>query len=153
MLDRQHVEGDLEKKLDELSMGLVVWSPLAGGVLTGKYNDGVPEDSRGAQYIGTDSGMADRFNDHRIEQARQLTALAEEYGYTMPGLALAWAMAHPHVDSVITGATKPQHVTSNLTALDVELTSELEEKIEDILANRPHGSQRAASTPDEHPAL
>lgn len=151
MLDRHIVEGWLEDRLDDYNMGLVVWSPLAGGVLTGKYNDGIPEGSRGEQF--KDGSMAENFGEHRIEKARQLTAVADEYGYTMPALALAWAMAHPNVDSVITGATKPAHVESNLKALDVELTAELESKIEAILNNRPQGSKRAVSTPDEVGAI
>lgn len=149
MLDRDVVEGDLEPKLSEHAIGLVVWSPLAGGLLTGKYNDGIPEDSRGARH----KWMAERFADNRIAKAKALTTLAHEYGYEPAALALAWAMAHPNVDSVITGATKPHHVDSNLKALEVELTSDLEKKIEDILRNKPHNSHRASVTPDDVPAL
>lgn len=153
MLDRYHVEGELEAKLNELSMGLVVWSPLAGGVLTGKYNDGIPDDSRGAAYQDSDSTMAENFSLHRLEKVRQLTDLAAEYDYTMPALALAWAMDHPNVDSVITGATKPEHVEANLAALDVEMTAELETQIEAILNNRPHNSARRPAPVSELPAL
>ena len=81
------------------------------------------------------------------------TKLAQEYGYEPTALALAWAMDHPNVDSVITGATKVSHVESNLKALDVNLSSDLEQKIEDILANRPYNSHRQITTPDELPAI
>ncbi len=148
MLDRHVVEGDLEAKLDEHSIGLVVWSPLAGGLLTGKYNDGVPEESRAAKHE-----MSDNFSEHRIEVGRQITALAQEYGYEPAALALAWAMAHQNVDSVITGATKPEHVESNLQALDVEMNAELDEKIERILGNKPYNSRRSFTAMDELPAL
>lgn len=148
MLDREVVEGELERVLDEESIGLVVWSPLAGGVLTGKYNDGIPEGSRGEKWQDREE-----FDQHRIEKARELTAVAQEYGYQLPALALAWAMAHPNVDSVITGATRISQIEGNLKALDVELTAELEAKIEAILMNRPVGSERAVVTPDEVPAL
>mgnify|MGYP000014379247 CR=1 FL=1 len=151
MLDRHQVEGDVEAKLEEHAMGMVVFSPLAGGLLTGKYNDGIPEDSRAAAY--TDTAMAERFADDRIRKARELTAVAQEYGYEPSALALAWAMYHPGVDSVITGATKPRHVESNLKALDVTLSSDLEKKIEDILQNRPYNSHRAVMTPDEFEAI
>ncbi len=148
MLDRHVVEGDLEAKMDEHSIGLVVWSPLAGGLLTGKYNEGIPEDSRAASHE-----MSDNFSEHRIEVGRKLTALAQEYGYEPAAVALAWTMAHQNVDSVITGATKPSHVDSNLKALDVQMTAELDEKIEKILANKPYNSRRTFTALDELPAL
>lgn len=151
MLDRHQVEGDIEDKLADNAMGMVVWSPLAGGVLTGKYNDGIPEGSRGAQYGS--SWLGDNFADDRISKARKLTAVAQEYGYELSALALAWAMHHPGVDSVITGATKVSHVESNLKALDVTLSSDLEKKIEDILHNRPYNSQRPIMTADEFEAI
>ena len=151
MLDRHQVEGDVEEKLADHAMGMVVWSPLAGGVLTGKYNEGIPEGSRGSQY-GT-GWLSDNFADDRLSKARQLTAVAQEYGYELSALALAWAMHHPGVDSVITGATKVSHVESNLKALDVTLSSDLEKKIEDILQNRPYNSRRAIMTADEFESI
>jgi voltage-dependent potassium channel beta subunit len=151
MLDRDVVEGDLEAKLTEHTIGLVVWSPLAGGLLTGKYNEGVPADSRAANHH--QDWMQESFSEFRVEKARALTSLAQEYGYEPTAVALAWAMDHPNVDSVITGASKLSHIESNLKALDVVLTSDLEQKIEDILANRPYNSHRAITTPDELPAI
>jgi voltage-dependent potassium channel beta subunit len=140
MLDRTVVEGDLEAKVAEHSIGLVVFSPLAGGLLTGKYNNGVPAGSRGERY--GDGWMAESFAENRVAQARAITTLAQEHGWEPSALALAWAMAHPEVDSVITGATKPSHVDSNLRALDIEMTAELQQKIEAVLANRPENSHR-----------
>lgn len=150
MLDRHVVEGALEAKVDEHDIGLTVFSPLAGGVLTGKYNDGVPAGSRVTQGNWAES---DDFAPHRLDKARALTELAQAYGYTPAALAIAWAMHHSEVDSVITGASKPEHVLSNLDGLKVNLTSELEDKIEAILRNKPRSSFRPTITPDEVPAL
>jgi aryl-alcohol dehydrogenase-like predicted oxidoreductase len=151
MLDRTQVEGDLEEKVADAGIGLVVWSPIAGGLLSGKYSDGVPAGSRAA--LHNQEWMQDNFSPDRVEKAKALADLAREYGYEPTALALAWAMDHPNVDSVITGATKVSHVESNLKALDVKLSSDLEQKIEDILANRPYNSHRAITTPDELPAI
>lgn len=151
MLDRTQVEGSLEAKVSEAGIGLVVWSPIAGGLLSGKYSDGVPEGSRASLY--NMEWMQDSFSPDRVAKAKAIADLAREFGYEPTALALAWAMDHPNVDSVITGATKVSHVESNLKALDVVLTQELEEKIEAILANRPVDSLRAISTPDELPAI
>lgn len=147
MLDRDLIEGELEQTLDKFAMGAVVFSPLAQGLLTGKYENGAPAGSRGADNSG------DNFSDDRIAKANQISKLAREYGYEPSALALAWAMAHPNIDSVITGATKPSHIESNLKALDVVLSAELQKKIEDVLQNRPHNSERAIITPDEFAAL
>lgn len=148
MLDREIVESDLEDKLDEHAIGLVVFSPLAEGVLTGKYNDGIPEGSRGDRLRENDN-----FSQDRIEVARQLTAVAQEYGYEPAALALAWAMYHPNVDSVIIGASKVEQIKTNLKALDVVMSSDLELKVENILRNRPYNSSRALATPDEIEAI
>jgi len=148
MLDRHVVEGELEQALDRFSLSAVVWSPLAGGVLTGKYNKNMPKGSRGAA-----NKESDNFSDDRLAKARDISALAQEYGYEPSALALAWTLAHPNVDSVITGASKPAHIKSNLKALNVVLSAELEHKIERILRNRPYNSERAIVTPDEHAAL
>ena len=147
MLDRDLVEGELEQALDKFAMGAVVFSPLAQGLLTGKYEDGAPEGSRG------DGSSSDNFSDDRIAKASQISKIAREYGYEPAALALAWAMAHPNIDAVITGATKPAHIESNLKALDVVLTAELQHKIENVLQNRPYNSERSIYTPDEFAAL
>lgn len=135
MLDRGTVEGDLERSVGRHGMGLVVWSPLAQGVLTGKYNDGIPEDSR-AVNEHWDAGK-NQLSEERIGKARAITALAQEMGTTPAALAIAWTLKHPHVDSAITGATKTSHVDENLKALDVTITDEIDARIEAILQNKP----------------
>lgn len=149
MLDRHVVEGDLEDVVSDHALGLVVWSPLAGGVLTGKYNDGVPEGSRATQH----AWMSDNIAEGRIKQAKAITDIANDIGVTPAALALAWALNHQNVDSVITGASKPDHVLSNLQALDVEWSAELENRIEDALGNKPYQSSRTATDPDEIAAI
>jgi len=151
MLDRHAVEGGLETALDRYSIGLTVYSPLAGGLLTGKYNEGVPANTRAARI--NDDWMQERFADHRITQARQITDLAASMEVKPAALALAWALKHPNVDSVITGATRPEHVLSNLEALAVELSPEVEQRIENILQNKPETSQRVIVDPENIPAL
>lgn len=135
MLDREHVEGELEDVCDKYGIGLVVWSPLAQGVLTGKYNDGIPADSRGSN--ADPSWFGKQIAEDRIARVRKLTALAADAGTSTAALALAWAMKHRAISSVITGATKPEHVHDNLKALDVTITPELDTAIEDILQNKP----------------
>lgn len=140
MLDRQVVEGDLETSVTNQGMGLVIFSPLAQGVLTGKYNQSVPEDSR-AKSVDWE-WFKQQITEERLAKVRALTALAQEMGTTTSALALAWGMKHPNVSSVITGATKPAQVAENIKALDVNITPEVEAKIEDILQNRPASSHR-----------
>ncbi len=135
MLDREQVEGELEGVCDKYGIGLVVWSPLAQGVLTGKYNEGIPAGSRGAS--ADPDWFAKQITEDRIDRVRKLTALAAEAGVSMAALALAWAMKHRAVSSVITGATKPDHIYENLKALDVTITPELDAAIEEILQNKP----------------
>jgi voltage-dependent potassium channel beta subunit len=142
MLDRTQVEGDVEETVHNNGMGLVVWSPLAGGMLTGKYNDGIPEGSRATSFRG-DWFQEQVKDEERLNVVRELTKFAEvELGTTPAALALAWAMHHRDVSSVITGATKPSHVESNLKALEVKITDDIETKIEEILGNRPEDSRR-----------
>lgn len=141
MLDRHQVEGNIDITIKNNGIGLVVYSPLAGGMLTGKYNDSVPEGSR-AQTLSNERFQKQIADQDRLNRVRSLTKLAQELDTTMPALALAWAMKHPSVNSVITGATKPSQIEANLAALKVNLTDEIEKRIDSILANRPEGSVR-----------
>jgi voltage-dependent potassium channel beta subunit len=135
MLDRSIVEGALEEAVSRHGMGLVVWSPLAQGVLTGKYNEGIPEESR-AKNVDP-AWFAQQISEERLSKARAITALAEELGTTPAALALAWTLKNPHVSSAITGATRPAHIEANLKALEVTITDEINERIEAILQPAP----------------
>jgi voltage-dependent potassium channel beta subunit len=133
MLDRDFVEGGLETALTNHGMSLVVWSPLAQGVLTGKYNDTIPSDSR----YHSVAWFKDQITPARLEKARGITQLAQEIGVAPGALALAWVLKNPHVASAITGATKPEQIAENIRALEVTITDEIDQKIEAILQNKP----------------
>ena len=138
MFHREKVEREFAPLYDDLGLGTTTWSPLASGVLTGKYNDGIPDDSRlateGYEWLREAVLQTDR-----LEKVRALTEIAEEVDCTTAQLALAWCLQNPNVSSVITGATKPHQVEENMQALDVanRLTPETMDRIEDILDNRP----------------
>jgi voltage-dependent potassium channel beta subunit len=132
MLDR-HIEPAIMPKAAEHGMGLVVFSPLAQGLLTGKYNDGIPEDSRAAKT----NWLKNDLTEENVEKVRRLTAIADELGITMAQLALAWVLRRPEISAAITGATKVKHVRDNVQASEVELTSGVQARIEHILDNDP----------------
>lgn len=119
LLDR-HIESDIMPGCVEHGIGLVVWSPLAQGILTGKYNDGRPSGSRGAEQKWLD----DELTPANIERAKKLTTLAKKLNITPGQLALAWVLKHPEVSSAITGATQVDQLQSNLAASDIELSDD-----------------------------
>jgi voltage-dependent potassium channel beta subunit len=133
MLDRDFVERGLETALANHGMSLVVWSPLAQGILTGKYNEGIPKDSR----YHTVDWFKDHITEEKIAKARQITALAQQIGTTPAALAIAWVLKNPCVASAIIGATKTSQIEENLKALDVSISDEINQKIESILQNKP----------------
>ncbi len=132
MLDR-HIELEIMETCAHNGIGLVVWSPLGQGILTGKYNEGVPEGSRGA----TTSWLQTELTDANLTKVRQLTQIAQNLGISMNQLALTWILRRNEVSSAIIGATNPDHVTSNAQAVDISLDSETLDKIEAILGNKP----------------
>jgi voltage-dependent potassium channel beta subunit len=138
MFHREKVEREFAPLYDDLGLGTTTWSPLASGVLTGKYNDGIPDDSRLATE-GYEWLREAVLQNDRLEKVRALTEIAEDLDCTTAQLALAWCLQNPNVSSVITGATKPHQVEENMQALDVanRLTPETMDRIEDILDNRP----------------
>ena len=137
MLGRNRVGRDLLPLFRRHGMGTTIYCPLAGGILTGKYNDGVPEDSR--------IGKADQdwlkksLTEEKLSKTRALTALAGELGITMANLALAWCLKDPNVSTAITGATRVDHVAENVKACDAvdKLTDDVMARIEGILDNQP----------------
>lgn len=141
MFHRYRVEREYAPLYREIGLGTTVWSPLAGGLLTGKYNQGIPEGTRatlkGYEWLREEfeSDEARR----KIEKVRQLMPIAQELGCTMAQLALAWCLKNPNVSTVITGASRPEQVHENMKALDVvdKLTPEVMERIEAILGNKP----------------
>lgn len=113
---RDHLEKDYLPLFKKYGMGTTIWSPLASGILSGKYNQGIPKDSRLAKetWLVPDNFM------QLTEKAKALTSIAHDIGCTLSQLAIAWCLKNPHVSTVITGATKPEQLLENLGAIQVK---------------------------------
>jgi voltage-dependent potassium channel beta subunit len=135
MFTRRRVEHEYARLYDDIGLGLTVWSPLASGLLSGKYLDGVPQDSRAA-LPGYEWLRASLTDPDRNAEVRQLATIARELDCTLSQLALAWCAANPNVSTVITGASRADQVRENLRALDVlpRLDAEVLARIDDITA-------------------
>jgi len=132
LFHRTQVENELAPLCDEYGLGLTTYSPLNSGVLTGKYNDGIPEGSRAAmQEMGW---MQSRITPDAIEKVKQLTQIAEDIGATTAQLSIAWLLRRNDVSSVITGATRLEQLDENLAASEFvdALTDEVLDKIDSI---------------------
>lgn len=142
---RERFEVEYAPLFRQHGLGTTIWSPLASGLLTGKYNNGIPEDSRFATnkafFENTVKELQSETGKAKIEKVRKLTKVAERLGASVTHLSLAWAAKNPNVSTVILGATKIEQVKDNLKALDLidKLTPEIIEEIEGILDNKPKG--------------
>ena len=138
MLWREKVEQEFAPLYDAIGLGLTTWSPLASGLLTGKYSNGIPENSR-ANLPDYDWLRSILTNPERLNAVRALQPVADELGCSMAQLALAWCAKNPHVSTVITGASRPEQVQENMKALDVlpKLTPAVMTQLEGILNNKP----------------
>jgi voltage-dependent potassium channel beta subunit len=140
MFVRERFEKEYALLYKELGYGTTIFSPLASGLLTGKYNAGIPAGTRAAlpgyEWIKEHIIMPER-----IEKVKQLQPLAADLGCSLAQLALAWCLKNPNVSTVITGASKAAQVRENVKALEVvpKLTPEVMERIEGILDNKPKG--------------
>ena len=135
LLSRNRVEEEYASLYDSFGMGLTIWSPLASGLLTGKYLDGIPADSRGA--LAGYEWLQSRFkNEDDVAKIKSLIAIADGLGCTVSQLAIAWCAKNPHVSTVITGASKVSQVQENMQALGVIalLTDDVMAKIEAAVA-------------------
>ena len=134
LIERKKVEDDvIPVGADKNGMGLVIWSPLASGVLTGKYDDGIPEDSRLGRLDWLREGVMKR-DDNPIERTKALKPIADELGVTRAQLALAWTIQRPQISSAITGATKLSQLEDNLGALDIVLDDDVMAHLDEIFA-------------------
>jgi voltage-dependent potassium channel beta subunit len=141
MFHRKRVEREYAHLYSEIGLGTTVWSPLASGMLTGKYSEGIPGNTRvtlkGYEWLHesfqSDEGRA------RVEKTRRISKVAGELGCTTAQLALAWCLKNPDVSSVITGASRASQVEENMTALEVveQLDDEVMARLEEILDNQP----------------
>ncbi len=134
LLHRERVEEEYGPLYRDLGMGTTTWSPLASGLLTGKYLNGIPEGSR-AMLKGYEWLQKDLVDPANTEKVRRLLAVAESVGCTLAQLAIAWCVKNPNVTTVITGASRPSQVTENLRALDVlpKLTGDVMARIDAAL--------------------
>jgi len=140
---RERFEVEYAPLYEQFKYGSTIWSPLASGLLTGKYNNGIPEGSRFHNHkdffdnkikeLESENGKA------QIEKVKKLTAIGEKLGGNASQLALAWAAKNENVSTVILGATKPEQIKDNCAALKLlaKLTPELMEEIEKVLDNKP----------------
>ena len=118
LFHRDRVEKEYEPLYRDIGLGTTTWSPLASGLLTGKYNDGIPPDSRGT--VKGYEWLAERLTDRsKIAIVRRLAPIAGDLGCTLAQLSLAWCLKNPHVSTVITGASRPAQVVENMKALTV----------------------------------
>lgn len=139
---RERFENEYAPLYEKRGLGTTIWSPLAGGLLSGKYNGGVPEDSRLARsddpviknqraMLETEEGKA------KLEKVRQLSEIADELEYTTAQLSLAWCLSNKNVSTVIIGASRPEQIQENIKALKMKLDAQTLERIENILGNKP----------------
>jgi voltage-dependent potassium channel beta subunit len=138
MFERFKMEQDYIPVFRNAGMGTTIWSPLAAGFLTGKYNNGIPEGSRLAME-GFD-WLKDRWiQDVKLEKAKKLAILANEMEVSLASLSIAWTIKNPYVTTAILGATKKEQLIENFKALEVLplLTLDVMGKIEEILQNKP----------------
>jgi voltage-dependent potassium channel beta subunit len=137
MFHREKVECEFAPLYEKFGLGTTVWSPLASGLLTGKYNEGDPGDTRIS--IPMYSWLRDQFQSEkarrRLAKVKKLAEIANDLRTSLPQLALAWCLKNPHVSTVITGASKPEQVRENMKACEVvgKITEEVMQRIETIL--------------------
>lgn len=141
MFCRERVEKEYDILYRIIGLGTTIWSPLASGLLTGKYNRGIPSGTRlglkgygwlRSRFVGPEA-------EAKLVKVRKLVRLASELGISLPRLAIAWCLVNPRVSTVITGASKPEQVVENMKAVDDVrlLTPEVLARVEEILGNAP----------------
>jgi voltage-dependent potassium channel beta subunit len=145
MFHRERVEREYQRLYTEIGLGTTIWSPLASGLLTGKYNQGIPQGTRVS--LSGYGWLRDEFESEegkrRIEKVKLLAPLAQELGCSLAQLGLAWCLKNPNVSTVITGASKAEQVKENMQALEVveKLDDGVMERIEAILGNKPQAEE------------
>jgi voltage-dependent potassium channel beta subunit len=145
LFERAKVEREFRRLYESFGLGTTIWSPLASGILTGKYSKGVPAGSRMSlpEYAWLKERMENAEGRARVAKARELETVAKSLGATLAQLSIAWCLSNPNVSSVILGATRPAQLTENFGALEVlpKLTSDVLARIEKIVASKPAESE------------
>ena len=138
LFERHKIEVEFAEIYKNVGMGTTIWSPLASGLLSGKYNDGVPKGSR-LSLEGFDWLKEKVLLEDRVKKVKKLSELAAKLGATTAAVSIAWCIKNPNVSTAILGATKKQQLLDNLKALEVaeKLTPEVLEKIEAIMKTKP----------------
>jgi voltage-dependent potassium channel beta subunit len=147
LLQRDKVEAEYSRLYDHFGLGMTTWSPLASGLLTGKYNLGLPKDARlGLSHYGWLREWV--LKPERLDRVRAFGQLAAEIGISQAVLAIAWCLKNPHVSTVILGASKVGQLDENLkaSAAAEKLTPEVLSRIDDLFGNRP----KTTSNADNH---
>jgi voltage-dependent potassium channel beta subunit len=142
MFHRNRMELEYSRLFQGIGLGTTIWSPLASGVLSGKYSSGVADDSRMSRK-GLEGLKETVLTEENIAKTSQLAPLAQELGATLPQLAIAWCVKNPNVSTVILGASKVAQLQENIAALEIvpKLTDDVVAKIEAILGNKPEQPQ------------
>jgi voltage-dependent potassium channel beta subunit len=141
MFCRERVEKEYLPLYQEIGLGTTIWSPLASGLLTGKYNQGIPPGTRASLpgYEWLKASFEGEEAAAKLQKVRELEPLARESGCTLPQLALAWCLRNPRVCTVILGASKVEQLRENLQVLDIvpRLGADVWDRCESVLQNRP----------------
>ena len=150
------IEAEVVPTCRELGVGQIVWSPIAQGVLTGKYQPGQapPAGSRATDEKGG-ADMIKRFmNDDILARVQKLTPVADELGLTMAQLAVAWVLQNDNVSSAIVGASRPEQVVENVKAAGVQIPAELMSRVDEALGDTVERdpARTAANAPSSRPA-
>ncbi len=138
MFERNKVESEYSEIYKNVGLGTTIWSPMASGLLSGKYNDGIPKGSR-LGLAGFEWLRDKRITDVNLKKVKKLADLAAKTDLSLPAMSIAWCLKNPNVSTAILGATKKQQLIENLKSLDVlpKLTEDVMEKIEKIMQNKP----------------
>ena len=131
MLHRERVEGDILPVTEPRGIGLVVWSPLESGLLSGKYDDSLPDDSRIARFDWLHQNL---WKEELLDTVRKLKPVADDLGISRAQLAIAWTLRQSGVSSAITGATRPSQIEETVGAVGIDLEDAVLDKIDEILA-------------------
>jgi voltage-dependent potassium channel beta subunit len=141
MFARNKVESEYLHLYKKIGLGTTTWSPLASGLLTGKYNHDIPKDSRAnlEEYGWLKSEILSEESKIKIQKVRKLEPIAKELGCTLAQLALAWCLCNPNVSTVITGASRASQVHENMKSIEVknQLTADILGRIDEVLQNKP----------------
>ena len=129
LVARDKIENDIHFSVEDLGMGLVTYSPLASGFLTGKYDNGIPEASRMSRFDWIKDWL---YNENNLNKMSEFKRLADELGFTRSQLSIAWVAAQPAISSVILGATSLDQLKENMVAMEIKITTAINEKLTEI---------------------